>query len=89
MIFTTPNNLKPKINFISQDEHLSQLFYKLLKIIENNHTNTFFIKKNNSNKSILTISMTDNYKMDIDFKVSGYETTIVNILIHDEWFSNL
>lgn len=89
MNISAPSYLNPKLDIISKDEQLTELFAKLLKIIDNNYKNSFFRKNNYSEKPVLTVSMTYNYRLDIDFKVSGGYITILNILIHDEWFSNL
>lgn len=89
MNFTISKHLKPKIATISKDSQLLELFTQILKVLNNNHKNSFFVKSKSSDNNILTISMTNYHKMDIDFKVRVYDITILNILIHDEWFSNL
>lgn len=89
MNFTTPHYLRTKIDIISKDEELLDLFTKLLKIMNNNYKNSFFSKNNTLNKQILTMSITNNYKIDIDFYIKKDNITLLNILIHDEWFSNI
>lgn len=89
MKFIIQKHLETKVDIISDNKQLSKLFIKILKIMNNDYTNPFFSKNINSKNDVLTMSMTENYRMDIDFKVNNYKITILNILIHDEWFSNL